>query len=96
MYAPGVALPPVGDRIGAVDVPILILQGAIDANVPPDGALGACTNPLRRAGHHDVTLLWYSDLGHSLGEAPSVEQDNFQPIADEPIADVAEWLSQRI
>lgn len=94
MYAPGVALPPVGDRIGAVDVPILILQGANDANVPPDGAR-VLYESLRRAGHHDVTLLWYADLGHSLGEAPSVEQDNFQPIADEPVSDVVEWLKER-
>ena len=95
MYAPGRALPPVGDWVGALDLPILILQGAMDANVPPEGAQ-ILYDSLKRLGHPDVTLKWYSDLGHSLGKPPSVEQDNFQPIAEEPIADVAEWLSQRI
>lgn len=94
IYAPNVALPPVGDRIGALDLPVLILQGANDANVPPDGAR-VLYEALTRTGHKDVTLLWYPDLGHSLGPAPSIEQDNFQPIAAEPIADVARWLAER-
>ena len=94
MYAPGVALPTLGDRIGGFDMPALILQGGVDANVPPQGAR-ILAEALERAGG-DVTLLFYPDLGHSLGEAGSVTLDNFQPIADEPLSDLAGWLSERL
>ena len=94
MYAPGVALPTLGDRLGGFHMPVLILQGGADANVPPHGAR-LLAEALERAGN-DVTLLFYPDLGHSLGETGSVTSDNFQPIADQPLDDLAGWLGERL
>src|SRR5690606_27155989 len=94
MYAPGVALPTLGDRIGGLHVPVLILQGGADANVPPRGAR-MLAEALELVGT-DVTLHFYPELGHSLGEAGSVAQDNFQPIAGQPLDDLADWLGERL
>ena len=94
MYAPENGLPPVGDRVGAVRPPVLILQGGRDANVPPRGA-EVLYDAFKAAGHPDVTLRMYPELGHSLGEASSVRNDNFRPIAPGPIEDVAAWLKAR-
>lgn len=94
IYGPDAALPTVGDRLTVLQVPLLILQGGRDANVPPEGAKVLHAS-LTRLGHPDVTLRWYPELGHSLGETESVEKDNFQPIASEPLDDVVGWLKER-
>ena len=90
IYTPDRALPPVIDQAGALSrFPVLILQGGHDANVPPSGAFR-----LNAALHGDHTLRFYPTLGHSLGHTPSTIEDNFQPIAQQPIEDLACWLRQ--
>lgn len=95
LYGPQLALPTVGDRMAELRLPVLILQGARDANVPARGAQ-ILYEALLNLGHEDVALLWYDELGHSLGETPSVAADNFQPIAEKVIDDVAGWLLSRL
>ncbi len=93
MYGPQVALPTVGDRIGSLELPVLILQGGADANVPPQGA-DLLARGLSQVGA-DVTFYFYPELGHALGEATTRRTDNFQPIAETPLNDLAEWLKLR-
>jgi uncharacterized protein len=90
IYTPDRALPPVIDQARALSrFPVLILQGGRDANVPPSGAFQL--NATLRGDH---TLRFYPVLGHTLGDTPSRIGDNFQPIAQQPIDDVARWLDQ--
>lgn len=73
------------DTLGAL--PVLILHGENDANVPLDhgrrlaGAIGA-----------NATFIAYPGLGHSLGTAAAIPLDDFQPIAPAPLHDMTEWL----
>jgi fermentation-respiration switch protein FrsA (DUF1100 family) len=71
--------------------PVLILQGTSDANVSPDGAkqIDDAVAALGNSGH---TLHMYRGLVHSLGVAPTVYQDNFQPIDMAPLQDTLGWL----
>ena len=87
--SPGHGLPIVTAQAPRLRLPVLILQGANDANVPVRGArlLNAAL-----AGNRDHTLLVYQGLGHSLGPAASVIDDNFRPIAPAPLIDLASWL----
>lgn len=95
MYSAELALSTLGDRAGSLHAPVLILQGERDANVPPRGA-SVLAASLALAGSSDVTLKMYPTLGHSLGETPAREQDNFQPIAEQPLNDVVAWLKERV
>jgi fermentation-respiration switch protein FrsA (DUF1100 family) len=92
MYAPERALPVVSEHAADLRLPLLILQGENDANVP---AFGAQLLDVLLVGNPDRTLLLYEGLGHSLGEAPSVVADNFGPMADSPVEDLALWLVQQ-
>jgi pimeloyl-ACP methyl ester carboxylesterase len=88
-YGPGRALPTVGEQAPQLRLPVLILQGDRDANVAPEGARrldAALTNSRRH------TLRTYPDLGHSLGPASSVIDDNFRPMATPPLTDLTTWL----
>lgn len=91
MYAPGNALPTVTEQAPKLDMPVLILQGVNDANVNPEGA-EKLKAALKAAGNTDVTLKLYPGLGHSLGLAKSVTDDNFRPIAAEPLTGLVMWL----
>jgi pimeloyl-ACP methyl ester carboxylesterase len=93
MYAPARALPTVGEQAADLQLPVLILQGENDANVP---AFGAQLLDVLLVGSSQHMLLQYENLGHSLGEAPSVVADNFGPMAPEPIGDVIAWLTAQI
>lgn len=95
MYAPGLAIPTVGEQVDRLDLPVLILQGALDANVPAWAAVRLYHDLVRRE-HPDVALRLYDDLGHSLGKTQGLFQDNFQPIAEEPLEDLVAWLKERI
>ena len=93
-YAPMLALPVVyvlaeNGQLSAV--PVLIVQGRLDANVPAGDAV-MLAHELRASGNDDVTLHVYAGLGHSLGPAASVIDDNFRPIAAQPLDDVRVWL----
>jgi pimeloyl-ACP methyl ester carboxylesterase len=92
IYAPGRALPSVLDQARALSrFPTLVLQGGRDANVPPAGAFR-----LNAALHGDHTLRFYPTLGHSLGRTPSLFADDFQPIDQRPLDDLACWLSEHL
>lgn len=94
IYAPGRALPTVSEQAPNLRVPVLILQGLNDANVPPEGAQ-RLEAALKTAGNSSVTLKLYPGLGHSLGPASSPGDDNFRPIQPAPLQDLASWLSER-
>jgi hypothetical protein len=89
IYASDRALPTVAEQAPDLQLPLLILQGENDANVP---AFGAQLLDILLVGNPNRTLLVYEGLGHSLGEATSVVADNFGPMADDPIKDLADWL----
>lgn len=93
IYADDVALPVLSDQVDRLKLPVLILQGAHDANTPAYGAeeLAAA---LEAAGV-DVTFHLYEGLGHSLGLAESLLADNFAPIAAQPLQDLLAWLDSR-
>lgn len=88
---PGYALPTVTAQTPRLHLPVLILQGANDANVPPRGArqLNAAL-----AAARDHTLLAYPGLEHSLGTAASPIDDNCRPIATAPLVGLAAWLAR--
>lgn len=93
MYGPDRALPVVTEQADNLAVPVLILQGVEDANVPVEGAR-LLARALVEAGV-DVTLHTYDGLGHSLGPAADALSDGFAPIAQEPLRDVKRWLQAR-
>lgn len=94
IYAPGRALPTLLEAAATLKLPVLVLQGANDANVPLRGAV-ALEAALKAAGNTDVTLKVYAGLGHTLGLASSLIDDNFRPIAAAPLTDLAAWLRER-
>ena len=91
IYAPDKALPTVSEQAPQLKLPILILQGKNDANTVMRGAETLDT-ALEQAGNPDHTLKLYDGLGHSLGKADSLIDDNFRPIADAPLNDLVTWL----
>jgi len=93
IYGLGYALPTVTAQAPRLKLPVLILQGANDANVPPAGAR-EINAALNAGGASDHTLNIYPGLGHSLGPADSVIDDNFRPIALAPLVDLADWLGR--
>ncbi len=90
IYGPGRTLPTVTEQAPTLTLPVLILQGANDANVP---AAGAQTLDSVLAGHADHTLKVYAGLGHSLGPAGSISDDGFRPIAAAPMDDTLAWIA---
>ena len=95
IYSPDKALPDVTQQAPNLKMPVLILQGANDANVPPSGAR-ALSAKLERVGNPDHMLELYPGLGHSLGKTSSVIADNFQPLAQRPLEDLVTWLGARV
>ncbi|KZM70165.1 alpha/beta hydrolase family protein [Nocardia terpenica] len=91
IYGPGRALPTVLDQAPKLTGPVLVLQGAEDANVPSSGAI-ALDTALQLTGNHDHTLRMFSGLGHSLGHTPDALADNFQPIDRTALDALAQWL----
>ena len=94
-YASDQQFPPVIDTIANLPIPILIIHGENDANVSPELSQQV-EAALDEAGHPDHTLILYPGLGHSLGPAETVFDDNFAPISPEPLADVLAWLDARL
>lgn len=90
IYAPGKALPTVTEQAPKLKLPILVLQGRNDANTPISG-LDALKTALKSA-NAKVTIKTYNGLGHSLGQANSLMDDDFRPIAPQPLKDLAQWI----
>ncbi|MBZ5503682.1 MAG: alpha/beta fold hydrolase [Acidobacteriia bacterium] len=80
---------------GELKIPILILQGGRDFQVPPATNFAEWQAAL--AGHKNVTLKLYPDLNHLFitGEGPSLPQEYQQAgHIDEPVVtDIAAWIS---
>ncbi|MFJ9367553.1 serine aminopeptidase domain-containing protein [Nocardia sp. NPDC101769] len=91
IYDPARALPSVIEQAPKLTAPVLILQGAEDANVPPAGS-SSLDAALATAGNRDHTLHVFPGLGHSLGPTPDVLHDDFQPIDQSALDALAHWL----
>jgi uncharacterized protein len=91
MYASSLALPGLLAVAPTLALPVLVLHGEQDANVPV-----ADTQALARAlaANPAATVRVYQMLGHSLGPATSPLTDNFAPIAPQVMADVAAWVRE--
>ena len=87
------------DTIGAVDVPVLILNGGKDAQVPAAEA-GLLDEFLRAGGNEDVTAIVLPDLNHLLRHHP--EEPNLvyrhldEPVDPRVIDAVTEWATERL
>jgi hypothetical protein len=91
LYSSAQALPGLLQLAPRLTMPLLILQGENDANINPDGA-----RALNAAlGSSDHTLKVYPGLGHSLGAAKDVTDDDFRPMAQQPLEDLAAWCETR-
>ncbi|CAO5164329.1 AB hydrolase-1 domain-containing protein [Frankia sp. AiPs1] len=90
-YGPGRALPTTLEQAPHLHLPVLILQGEKDGNVPAVAAV-TLDRTLDRLGNQDHHLRLYPGLGHSLGPAPAVWQDQLLPIDARPLNDLATWL----
>ncbi|WP_405162809.1 alpha/beta hydrolase [Nocardia sp. NBC_01499] len=95
IYAAGRALPTVTEQARELSGPVLVLQGTEDANVPPAGAT-ALDAALTLAGNRDHTLRVFPGLGHSLGLAPDVVRDNFEPIDPSALDAIGQWLDAHV
>lgn len=81
------------------DVPVLIIQGQKDLQVPPvEGERYA--EALREAGNDQVTLNQLSELNHVLRhhpEEPSMAYRHLdEPVDDRVLRAISDWLSQRV
>ena len=88
LYAGSGTLPVLGTVAPQLKLPVLILQGENDGNI--DSAYAKKLNRLLP----DSTLKLYPGLGHSLGQAASITQDDFAPMQQAPMNDMAAWLAQ--
>ncbi len=93
IYGPDRALPSLVAAAPHLKLPVLILQGRNDANVPFQGAV-ELRAALIASGNRDAILELYPGLGHTLGAARDVIDDNFRPIAARPLADLLSWLAR--
>jgi uncharacterized protein len=94
-WGPGRGLPSVTEQAAKLRLPVLVLQGANDGNVPPESAR-LLDRALREHRNEDHTLRMYTGLGHSLGSAADPVDDDLGPIDNRPMADLATWLDQRV
>lgn len=90
MYGEGRALPGWRVMADSVRIPLLVLQGEADANIPV-GDVRALEAQLR--GRPRAAVRIYPALGHSLGAAPDPEHDDFRPVDAAPLRDAAAWIS---
>ena len=91
IYSAGRTLPSVAEQAANLRAPVLTLQGAEDANVPPAGA-NALDAALGLSGNTDHTLRVFPGLGHSLGRTPDILRDDFQPIDASALDVLGGWL----
>ena len=91
IYAAENALPSTTQQATNIKVPVLILQGENDA-ATAEKDVYRLEQALKSAGHLDYQLMIYPGLGHSLGPANSLINDNFRPIDQHPLEDLLKWL----
>lgn len=91
IYAAENALPSTTQQVANIKVPVLILQGENDA-ATSEKDVHLLEQALKTAGHLDYQLIIYPGLGHSLGPANSLMNDNFRPIDQHPLEDLVKWL----
>lgn len=93
-YLPPRADFPVRPLLEQADVlrtlPVLLLHGENDANVPVDNA-----RRLADALGANATFIEYPGLGHSLGAAKTIAKDDFRPIAAAALTDMTGWLKNQ-
>ncbi len=79
----------------ALKIPVLILQGGRDFQVPPATNFAEWKTAL--AGKKNVTLKLYPDLNHLFmtGTGPSLPQEYSTPghVAEQVVIDIASWIS---
>lgn len=82
--------PGVADRAANIAMPVFMLQGETDSSTRANHA-----DELRKAfaANKDFTLKLYPGLGHSLGSASSMIDDNFRPIENAPMDDTVAWIN---
>jgi hypothetical protein len=90
MYSSALALPGLIELAPKLNTPMLILQGENDANTSVNGARDL---ELALRQHPDQTLKVYAGLGHSLGKASDVTNDDFRPMEPQPLIDLEAWLT---
>jgi uncharacterized protein len=92
-YGRDMVLPSTTQQAANIKVPVLVLQGENDsATLEKD--VYHLMEKLQSAGHPDFQLIIYPGLGHSLGSADSLIDDNFRPIDQEPLEDLVIWLRE--
>ena len=83
------------DAAKALKIPILILQGERDFQVPPATNFDEWKTAM--AGRTNVTLKLYPNLNHLfiIGTSPSVPQEYEKPghVDEQVVADIAAWVS---
>ncbi len=91
-YASALTLPGLIALAPKLKTRMLILQGEADANTSVEGSrvLEAALSQ-----HPDHTLRVYAGLGHSLGAAKDVTDDDFRPMSAQPLEDLTAWLKAR-
>ena len=81
------------------DVPVLILQGQKDLQVPP-GEGERYAEALREAGNDQVTLEQIPDLNHLLRRHPEEPNMSYrhldEPVDERVLAAIADWLTARV
>ena len=87
------ALKGVSDSFTPTTPLLLILQGTNDSMIAPAAAQAFAARPDARRG---VQLVLYKGLGHSLGQARSVQEDALLPMADKPLDDMTIWLQRKL
>lgn len=83
------ALTSVAGAFTPTTAPILILQEANDSMINPAAAKAFAARPDAKGR---VTIITYTGLGHSLGQATSPQEDALRPVAAKPLDDIATWL----
>ena len=91
IYGADNALPSTTQQADNIKVPILILQGKNDS-ATAEKDVHQLEQALKSAGHLDYQLIIYPGLGHSLGPADNLIDDNFRPIDQRPLEDMLKWL----
>ena len=82
----------------AIDIPVLIVQGGSDVQVPPEQA-GELANAIIKSGNQDVSLRVFPGINHLLvNHPPEIESYDQLPVKSlaRPVTDIVlNWLTSR-